>query len=69
MTNLFKEEIIELISNRKKEIAKEWDIALGKIKLCKKNGDKPATDFWKKRSEECELLSKEYESLMAEIFE
>ncbi len=62
-----REEILEFISNRGRDIAKQLDIALDKIKLCAKEGDKPAVEFWKKRSKECELLSKEYENLMKEI--
>ncbi len=68
MTDLTKEEIIDLISNRKQEIAKQWDTALSMIKLCKKERDKPAAEYWKKQSEECEALSKEYEFLISEIF-
>lgn len=68
MTDLTKEEIIDILTNRSRENAKNLDIALGKIKLCKKEGDKPAAEFWKKRSEECEVLSKEYESILSQIF-
>ncbi len=62
-----KEEMFEKILSRQREIAKEWDIALNKIELCKKEGDVAAAEYWEKRSAECELLSKEYDILLSEI--
>ncbi len=68
MTNLSKEEIIELMQSKSLEAARQCDTALVQAKKCKEEGDVPAAEYWTKQCEQYGFLQTQLQALIVEIF-